>query len=201
MKNLIIIILLGFVAFLTYDYVVKSNDLGTGFWLDSSKEETWTGNFKKEEEKVNAQLSSEHLEVQKFEYTKIPFETVNWRDVTSIERNFGDIWFYTAENHNELIDNDFDWTKNDVLLLYITNKQYAGHEIIVKELTISTAPLGNEYNLIIDFKKTSNRQEPAKIYIVIDKDSLRKSNGELRLDYRIYDTSGNMIAIHDESDY
>lgn len=200
MKNIIIVFLLGVIGFLVYDYNVKPDNLGMDFWREN--EETLYENIKNEkEEQSELNQSYEYLKVPTYEYIKIPFETVNWDAVTPIDRSFGDVWFYTEENHNELIENDFDWTKNDVLLLYITNQQYRGHEIIVKELTISTAPLGIGYNLVIDFKKVNDSEEPAKIYIVIPKDSLRKEDGELRLNYSIYDTNGNMIPIYDDSDY
>jgi hypothetical protein len=199
MKNFIIIILLGVIGFLTYDYFVKSNEVDVGFWQESKKEETLLENIKNEKIQEQNELpdSYEYVKVPKYEDVIIPFETVQWEDVTPIERNFGDIWFYTEENHNELIEDDFDWTRNDVLLLYVTNPLYRGHEIIVKELSTSTSPLSFSFNLVVDFKKLNNSQDPAKIYIVIKKDSLRKDDGEFKVDYRIYDTNGNTIYIWD----
>lgn len=199
MKNFIIIILLGVIGFLAYDYVVRSNVMGVGFLRESIKEETLIE--KNKNEKIKEQNESpdsyEYVKVPKYEDVIIPFETVKWEDVTPIERDFGDIWFYTEENHNELIEDDFDWTRNDVLLLYVTNPLYRGHEIIVKELSTSTSPLSFSFNLVVDFKKINNSQDPAKIYMVIKKDSLRKDDGEFKVDYRIFDTNGNTIYIWD----
>lgn len=86
-------------------------------------------------------------------------------------------------------------------MLYITTHQYRGHEVTVKELTTSTSPMSSSYNLVVDFKKVTNSQEPAKTYVIIEKDSIRDENGEVKLNYHVCDISGNMVKLGDDSDY